>query len=95
MTDAGRSKSRDKIAVHRVFVDVDFDLAHRRRSAPVLFFEGRCLPLLRFQVRVDLRLVGVAVSKSRMNLRERNMPDLPGNFLGNQAHVVPLGDPTN
>ena len=27
--DATRAKSRDKIAVHRVFVDVDLDLAHR------------------------------------------------------------------
>ena len=27
--DAARTKSRDKIAVHRVFVDVELELAHR------------------------------------------------------------------
>lgn len=44
--DATRTKGRDKIAIHRVFVNVDFDLAHRRGSAPVLFFEGFCLSRL-------------------------------------------------
>ena len=38
---ATRTKSCNKIAIHRVFVDVDFDLAHRWQSAPVLFFQGR------------------------------------------------------
>src|ERR1035437_5071108 len=69
--NASRTKSRDQIAVHRVFVDVDLDLAHRWRSAPVLCFEGLCLPRLEFEICVDLRLVGVVVGESRMNLRQR------------------------
>ena len=48
--DATRTKSRDKIAVHRVFVDVDLDSAHEWGSAPVLLFEDLGLPLLGFQV---------------------------------------------
>jgi hypothetical protein len=37
------------IVVHSVLVDVNLDLAHRQRSAPVLFFEGLCLPRLSFR----------------------------------------------
>jgi hypothetical protein len=48
--DTTVTKSRDKIAVHRVFVDVDLDSAHEWGSAPVLLFEDLGLPLLGFQV---------------------------------------------
>ena len=66
--DTARAKSRDEIAVHGVFVDVDLDLAHEWRSALVLLFEGLCFLRLGFQVRVDFRLVGMVVGKGRMNL---------------------------
>ena len=61
----------------------------------MLFFEGFCRPRLRFQVRIDLRLVSMVVSQSSMNLRQRQMAELADDFLGNQAHVVPLSDPAN
>ena len=94
--NATRTKSRDKVAVHRVFVDVDLDPAHRWGSAPVLRFEGLCLPRLGFQVPVDLRLVGVIVGKSRMNLRQRQVTsERLYHLFRNLTHVVPLSDPTN
>lgn len=90
--DSAGTKRRDKVAVHSVFVDVDVDLAHRPGSAPVLLFQrfrhvGFC-----FEVGLDLRPVGVVVSKSGMNLRQRKLPELPHDLLRNQAHVVPLSD---
>ena len=36
----------------------------------MLFLKGLCRARLRFQIRVDLRLVGVVVGESGMNLRE-------------------------
>ena len=59
------------------------------------FFEGLCLPRLSFQVRVGLRLVGVVAGESLMNLRQREVAELPHDFFRNQAHVVPLSDPAN
>lgn len=44
------AKSRDKIAVHRVLIDVDLDLAHGCRLAAMLLFEGLCLPRFGFEV---------------------------------------------
>src|SRR6266436_3534575 len=76
---------RDKIAIHRVLIDVDLDLAHVADSAAMLLFEGRCLSHLGFKVCVDLRLVGVVVSKSCMNLRQRQVAKLPRDFFWNQA----------
>ena len=61
----------------------------------MLFFEGLCLPRLRFQVCVDLRLVGVVAGKSRMNPRQRQVATLPHDFFWNQTHVVPLSDPAH
>ena len=61
----------------------------------MLFFEGLCLPRLGFEVCVDLRLVGVVVGESRMNLRQRQVAKLPHDFFWNQARVVPLSDPAN
>ena len=61
----------------------------------MLFFENLCCSRLRLQVRVDLRLVGVVVGESRMNLRQRQVAKLPHDFLWNQAHGVPLSDPAN
>jgi len=65
------------------------------KIAPVLLFEGLCLPRLGFQVCVDLRLVGVVVSKGRMNLRQRKVAKLTQDLFWNQARVVPLSDATN
>src|ERR1017187_6161033 len=37
----------------------------------------------------------MVVSQSSMNLRQRQVAELPRDFLGNQAQVVPLSDPAN
>src|SRR5258708_4156024 len=66
-----RTKSHDKIAVHRVFVDVDPDPTHASGSPTVLLFEGLGCLRLSLKVRVDLWLVGVVVRKGRMNLSQR------------------------
>ena len=63
-----RTENRDKIAVYRVFIDVDLDLAHWRGSAPVLFLKGLRLPRLRFEIRVDFR------KGWRNNRREPHVP---------------------
>ena len=93
--DTARTKSRDQIAIHRVLINVDFDLAHGRRSAAVLLFEGLCLPRFSFQVSVYLCLVGVVVGKGRMHLRQREVPEFSRDFFRNQTHVVPLRDSAN
>jgi hypothetical protein len=89
------TKRRDEVGVHRVFVDVNLDLVHRCGSAPVMCFEGVSLPRLGFQVCVDLHLVGMVVSQSRMDLRQRQVAKLPHDLFWNQAHIVPLSDPPN
>jgi len=61
----------------------------------VLLFEFFCLACLGFQIRVDLRLVGVVVGKGGMNLRQRQVTKLPHNLFRYQVHVVPLSDPAN
>jgi hypothetical protein len=61
----------------------------------VLLFQSFRLSHFGFQVRVDLRLIGVIISEGRMYLRQRQMADLPQDLLGNQAHVVPLSDPAD
>ena len=61
----------------------------------MLLFEGLCLSRLGFEVCVDLCLFGVVVSKSCMNLRQRQVAKFPRDFFWNQAHVVPLSDPAN
>lgn len=61
----------------------------------MLLFEGLGLLRLGFQVRVDFRLVGMVVSEGRMNLRQRQVAELPHDLLRNQTHVVPLGDSAN
>ena len=61
----------------------------------MLLFEGLCLSHLGFKVCVDLPLVGVVVSKSCMNLRQRQVAKLSRDFFWNQAPVVPLSDPAN
>ena len=61
----------------------------------MLSFEGHCLPRFGFQVCINLRLVGMVVGKSRMNLCQRQVTKLPHYLLRNQAHVVPLSDPAN
>ena len=94
-SNATGTKSGNEIAVHRVFVDVDLDPAHRGGSAPVPFLESLCFPRLEFQVCVNLPLVGVVVGQSRMDLRQRQVAKLPHDFFRNQAHVVPLSDPAN
>lgn len=48
--DATRTKSRNKIAIHRVFVDVYLDLTHAAGSAPVLLLKSLGLLRLGFQV---------------------------------------------
>jgi hypothetical protein len=58
----------------------------------VLLFEGLGFLRLSFQVRVDLRLVGVVVGKGRMNLRQRQVPEFPSDLFRYQTHVVPLSD---
>ena len=55
-------------------------------------FQGLGFPRLGFQVRVDLRLVGVVISEGRMNLRQRQVAKLPDDLLRDKAHVVPLSD---
>lgn len=60
-----------------------------------MIVRGPRLPRLAFQVPVDLILVGVVIGQSRMNLGQRQVAKLPRDFLWNQAHVVPLGDPAN
>ena len=62
--------SRHQIGIHRVFVDVDVELAHARESAQVLLFKRLCLSRFGFKVRVDFRLVGVIVRKGRVNLSQ-------------------------
>jgi hypothetical protein len=37
----------------------------------------------------------MVVSQSCMHLCQRQVAELPRDFLGNQAHVVPLSDPAN
>jgi len=61
----------------------------------MLLFKGRCLARFGFEVCVDLCLVGVVVGKGRMNLRQREVSEFPGNLLRNQTHVVPLSDAAN
>jgi hypothetical protein len=61
----------------------------------MLLFEGLCLSRFSFEVSVDLCLVGVVVGKGRMNLRQREVPEFPRDFLWNQTHVVPLSDSAN
>ena len=62
----------------------------------MLFFEGLCLPHLRFQVCFDLRQVGVVAGKSRMNLRQRQVTsERLYDLFRNLTHVVPLNDPAN
>jgi hypothetical protein len=61
----------------------------------VFLFECLCLSRLCFQVRIDFRLIGVVIGKGRMNLRQRQMAELPDDFFWNQTHVVPLSDPAN
>ncbi len=68
---AARPKSRDQIAVHRIFIEVDLKLAHGCGSTPVLLFQCFRLSRLGFQVRVDLRLIGVIIGEGRMHLRQR------------------------
>ncbi len=58
----------------------------------MLFFEGLGFYRLGFQVRVDLRLVSVVISESRMNLRQRQVAKVPHDLLRNQTHVVPLSN---
>lgn len=54
------------------------------------------LAVLGFQVGVNSRLVGVIVGKSRMYLRQRQVPsERLYDFFRNQAHVVPLSNPAN
>jgi len=55
-------------------------------------FEGLGFLRFRFQVRVDLRSVGVVVGKGRMNLSQRQVSEFPGNLFRYQTHVVPLSD---
>lgn len=93
--DTPRSKRRNQITIHSVFIDVDSQGIHALRSTPVLLLYGLCFPRLCFQVAVDFRLVGVVVGKGRMNLSQRKMAELPSDLFRNQAHVVPLSDPTN
>ena len=47
---------------------------------------------LRFDIRIDFGLVSVVIRKRRMHLRQRKMVNCSHDFLGNQAHIVPLGD---
>jgi len=61
----------------------------------MLLFEGLYLSRLGFEVGVDFCLVGVVVSKSCMNLRQRQVAKLSRDFFWNQAPVVPLSDPAN
>lgn len=61
----------------------------------MLFFESLSFPRFGFQVSVDFPPIGVVVGESRMNLRQRQVAKPPRDFLGNQAHVVPLSDPAN
>src|SRR5271157_1265942 len=61
----------------------------------MLLFEGLGLARLGVQVGVDFRLVGVVVSESSVDLRQRQVAKLPHDLLWNQTHVVPLGDSAN
>lgn len=91
-----RTKSRDQTIIHRVFVEVELDLIHRCESAAVLPFQSVSLAVLRLQVCVDLRLVGIVVGKCRMNLRQRQLAsECLYNLFRNLTHVVPLSDPAN
>ena len=44
------AESCDKVAVHRVFIDVYSELVHNSRSVPVQFFKIRGLPCFGFQI---------------------------------------------
>src|ERR1035441_7412106 len=64
--------------------------------ALVFSLESLGLAILGFQVRVNSRLVGVIVGKSRMHLRQRQVTsERLYDLFRNQAHVVPLSDPAN
>ena len=93
--NATSTKGGDKIAVHRVLVDVDLDPIQRSGSELVSLLEDFRLMCLSIQIRVNLRLVGVVIGKGGVNLHQRQMSELPHDLFGNQAHVVPLSDSAN
>ena len=62
----------------------------------MLSFQKFGLAVLGCQVCVDFPLVGIVVGKSRMNLRQRQVPpERLYDLFRNLAHIVPLSDPAN
>ena len=89
------TKGRDKIRVHRVFVNVELNQAHGYRSSLVLTLKGLSLPCLSFDVRVDFRQVGMIIRQCRMDLPQRQVAKFACDFFRNQSHGVPPGNPAN
>ena len=93
--NAARTKCRDKIRVHRVFVNVELNPIHGYGSSLVLPLKGLSLPSLSFDVRVDLRHIGMIIRQCGMDLRQRQVAKFACDFFRNQSHGVPLSNPAN
>jgi hypothetical protein len=86
-----RPKTPNDVAVHRILVYVQAKAAHCKLCPGR---ENFCYGgVLGSNVTVNLIEVGVVVGQGGVNLSQREVLHLGGDFFGSQAHIVPPGNP--